>query len=219
MGEIIIGDIVFTPRKRTLNKRGCITKIRNKESEVLSLLCSHYPEAISREEIEKKIWLGSYVTDNTLTQTISNLRHALDDKKHELVTTIPKKGYSIGIKPDFTGNDLTPNSLITDIDFVDHLKDKNIYSPSESIGFTCKVIMLITFCFFLLVSFNMTSNYYQVKIINVKKLPILVNLDEVHDKDFLFSYNKEPYVFLKKQKNGDYTICKGQNRGLVCEKK
>ncbi len=65
----------------------------------------------------------------------------------------------------------------------------------------------------------MTSNHYQVKIINVRKLPILVNLDEVRDKDFLFSYNKDPYVFLKKQKNGDYTICKLQNRGLECEKK
>lgn len=46
----------------------------------------------------------------------------------------------------------------------------------------------------------MTSNYYQVKLIDVKKLPILVNLDEVRDKDFLFSYNKEPYVFLKNKK-------------------
>ncbi|AJI85319.1 hypothetical protein CH54_3467 [Yersinia rochesterensis] len=219
MDEIILGDIVFTPRKRIINNRGCITKIRNKESEVLSLLCSHYPEAISREDIEKKIWLGSYVTDNTLTQTISNLRNALDDKKHELVTTIPKKGYSIGIKPDFTANNLAPNLLITEVDSVDHLKDKSIYSPSESIGFTCKIIIFITFCFFLLVSFNMTSNYYQVKLIDVKKLPILVNLDEVRDKDFLFSYNKEPYVFLKKQKNGDYTICKCQSMGLVCEKK
>ncbi|MFL4558576.1 transcriptional regulator [Yersinia kristensenii] len=219
MDEIIIGDIIFSPRKRTLNKRGCILKIRNKESEVLYLLCSHYPEAISRENIEKKIWLGSYVTDNTLTQTISNLRHALDDKKHELVTTIPKKGYCIGIKPDFTVNDLTPNSLITGNDFVDHLKDKLIYAPLESIGFTCKIITFFVFCFFLLISFSMTSNYYQVKIINVKKLPILVNLDEVRDRDFLLSYNKEPYVFLKKQKNGNYTICKCQDRGLECEKK
>lgn len=219
MDEIIIGDIIFSPRKRTLNKRGCILKIRNKESEVLSLLCSHYPEAMSRENIEKKIWSGSYVTDNTLTQTISNLRHALDDKKHELVTTIPKKGYCIGIKPDFASNGFTPNSLITGIDFVDHLKDKLIYASSESIGFTCKIITFIAFCFFLLISFNMTSNHYQVKIINVRKLPILVNLDEVRDKDFLFSYNKDPYVFLKKQKNGDYTICKLKNRGLECEKK
>ncbi|MGN2166907.1 transcriptional regulator, partial [Yersinia enterocolitica] len=28
-----------------------------------------------------------------------------------------------------------------------------------------------------------------------------------------------PYVFLKKQKNGDYIACKYQSRGLECEKK
>ncbi len=56
-------------------------------------------------------------------------------------------------------------------------------------------------------------------IINVKKLPILVNLDETQDKEFLSSYNKSPYIFLKKQKNGDYNACKYQNGALQCEKK
>ncbi|WP_258179870.1 winged helix-turn-helix domain-containing protein, partial [Yersinia pseudotuberculosis] len=97
---IVINDVFFTPQKRTIDRNGKITKIRNKESELLSLLCEYYPEPISREDIEKRLWEGSYVTDNTLTQTISNLRHALDDKKHELVVTIPKKGYRIGIKPE-----------------------------------------------------------------------------------------------------------------------
>lgn len=46
MDEIILGDIIFTPLKRTLTKGGCVFKIRNKEAEVLSLLCTHYPEAL-----------------------------------------------------------------------------------------------------------------------------------------------------------------------------
>lgn len=91
MSEIIIGDILFTPKKRVVSRSGNDTKIRNKESEILTLLCHHYPDSISREVIEKEIWTGSYVTDNTLTQTISNLRNALDDKNHELVITIPKR--------------------------------------------------------------------------------------------------------------------------------
>lgn len=65
----------------------------------------------------------------------------------------------------------------------------------------------------------MTFYYYQVKIINVKELPILVDLDETQDKEFLLSYNKSPYIFLKKQKNGDYNACKYQNGALQCEKK
>lgn len=219
MGEIIIGNIIFTPLKRTLNKNGDITKIRNKEAEVLSLLCSHYPEALSREDIEGKIWGGSYVTDNTLTQTISNLRHALDDKEHEIVTTIPKRGYCIGIKPDFTTNTSVNGLSNTDRDLSEDISNGLANSISENTSLTNKVIIsfFCSICFF--VSFKMTLHYYQIKIINVKKIPILVNLDEVRDKEFLSSYNKSPYVFLKKQKNGDYNACKYQSGALQCEKK
>lgn len=58
MDEIIIGDIIFTPQKRMINKGGSTIKIRNKESEVLALLCHNYPIS-SREDIEKEIWGGS----------------------------------------------------------------------------------------------------------------------------------------------------------------
>lgn len=219
MDEIILGDIIFTPLKRTLSKGGCVSKIRNKEAEVLSLLCSHYPEALSREDIEEKIWEGSYVTDNTLTQTISNLRHALDDKEHEIVTTIPKRGYSIGIKPDFTDTFSAKNLSITNTNTSDSLNIEMNSSSSEDISLANKIITLIFCCLCLFFSFSMTFYYYQVKIINVKKLPILVNLDETQDKEFLSSYNKSPYIFLKKQKNGDYNACKYQNGALQCEKK
>ncbi|CNB20280.1 transcriptional regulator [Yersinia enterocolitica] len=215
MDEIILGDIIFTPLKRTLTKGGCVFKIRNKEAEVLSLLCTHYPEALSREDIEEKIWEGSYVTDNTLTQTISNLRHALDDKEHEIVTTIPKKGYCIGIKPDFTDKSLS----ITNTNTSDSLNIEMNSSSSKYISLANKTITLILCCLCLFFSFSMTFYYYQVKIINVKELPILVNLDETQDKEFLLSYNKSPYIFLKKQKNGDYNACKYQNGALQCEKK
>lgn len=219
MGEIIIGDIIFNPLKRTLGKKGGIIKIRNKESEVLSLLCSHYPDALSREDIEGTVWEGSYVTDNTLTQTISNLRHALDDKDHEIVTTIPKRGYCIGIKPDYTANISEDNPLITSLNISDSLSHEIIRSPLEGISLTNKIFVFIFFSICLFVSFNMTFHYYQVKIINVKKVPILVNLDEMRDKAFLSSYNKYPYVFLKKQKNGEYNACKYQNGALKCERK
>lgn len=219
MGEIIIGDIIFNPLKRTLGKNGGIIKIRNKESEVLSLLCSHYPNALTREDIEGMVWEGSYVTDNTLTQTISNLRHALDDKEHEIVTTIPKRGYCIGIKPDYTANISEDNPPITSLNISDSLSHEIIRSPLEGISLTNKVFVFIFFSICLFVSFNMTFHYYQVKIINVKKVPILVNLDEMRDKAFLSSYNKYPYVFLKKQKNGEYNVCKYQNGALKCERK
>lgn len=219
MNEIIIGNIIFTPLKRTLSKGDGIVKIRNKESEVLSLLCSHYPVALSREDIEEKVWEGSYVTDNTLTQTISNLRNALDDKDHELVITIPKKGYCIGIKPEFIAKGSSTSPLLPNINLPGDFEDNLIKLPSVPIPVLGRISIFIISCLFLLVSFYITSYSYQVNIISVKKLPILVGLNEASDKGFLNVYNKDPYVFLKKQKNGEYIACKYQYGVLACEKK
>ncbi|NIL23374.1 transcriptional regulator [Yersinia mollaretii] len=219
MDEIIIGNIIFTPSKRTVNRGGVVVKIRNKESEVLSLLCHHYPSSLSREEIEREIWGESYVTDNTLTQTISNLRHALDDKARELVTTIPKKGYCIGIKPDFTSSNTLQDLVLTQDDSMVSVKSKSIYLVSNSLSFRYKIIKLIVSIVGLFISFELTSNAHQIKIHEVKTLPILVGLDLVLDKDFLSLYQKEPYIFLKKRSNGEYVVCKYDYGELSCEKK
>lgn len=197
MDEIIIGNITFTPSKRTINKGGAVVKIRNKESEVLSLLCHHYPSSLSREEIEREIWGESYVTDNTLTQTISNLRHALDDKARELVTTIPKKGYCIGIKPDFTLSNSLQDLILTQDDSMVSAKPNSTSLVPKSLSFHYKIIRLIVSIVSFFISFELTSNSHQIKINEVTTLPILVGLDQVLDRDFLSLYQKEPYIFLK----------------------
>lgn len=66
MNDIIIGDIVFILLKRIFNKGGSVIKIRNKEFEVLFLLCFYYFDVFFCEDIEKKIWSESYVIDNIL---------------------------------------------------------------------------------------------------------------------------------------------------------
>lgn len=151
MDEIIIGDIIFTPQKRIINKGGSTIKIRNKESEVLALLCHNYPISLSREDIEKEIWGGSYVTDNTLTQTISNLRNALDDKEHELVTTIPKKGYCIGIKPTFISGKDIGGGKFSETDCFNVVRNR--YDILSGIGIRCKIVILSVFVFFFLLHF------------------------------------------------------------------
>lgn len=217
MDEIIIGDIIFTPQKRMINKGGSTIKIRNKESEVLALLCHNYPISLSREDIEKEIWGGSYVTDNTLTQTISNLRNALDDKEHELVTTIPKKGYCIGIKPTFiSGKDIGGGQL-SEIDCFNVVRNR--YDVLSGIGLRCKMVILSVFIIFFLSSFYITSSHYQIRIVHPTTTPILIGLDNTRDKAFLSTYGKAPYVYLKKTKHGEYIACKYHNGELTCEKK
>lgn len=225
MNVIVINDVFFNPQKRMIDRDGRIIKIRNKESELLSLLCSHYPDPLSREDIEKALWGGSYLTDNTLTQTISNLRHALDDKKHELVITIPKKGYRIGIKPEFFTDDIlqhkysdknnviecdTGNRAVTGNNIMSIFKGNSLYY-----NFFLFILCLISFFIF----FDVTSRHYQIKLVDVDSLPILINLDKIQDKNFLSIYQQHPYVLLKKRKDGEYVVCKTQGGELICEKK
>lgn len=213
----MIGDILFTPQKRMINKRGSLIKMRNKESEVLSLLCHNYPDYLTRDDIEKEIWGGSYVTDNTLTQTISNLRNALDDKAHELVTTIPKKGYCIGIKPIFISSKEKERGGGGRVDCLDVVKN-NEYILS-GVGFRYKVVLLAVFisCFF--TSLYVTLNSHAIKILHPTITPILIGLDNTLDEVFLSTYRKAPYVYLKKTKQGEYIACKYQTGELICERK
>ncbi|MGP2412478.1 winged helix-turn-helix domain-containing protein [Yersinia sp. 2553 StPb PI] len=223
MDEIMIGDILFTPQKRIINKGGSFIKMRNKESEVLFLLCHNYPDSLTRDDIEKEIWGGSYVTDNTLTQTISNLRNALDDKAHELVTTIPKKGYCIGIKPIFISSKEKEKEKEKErgggggVDCLDVVKN-NKYILS-GVGFRYKVVLLAVFisCFF--TSLYVTLNSHTIKILHPTIMPILIGLDNTLDEVFLSTYRKAPYVYLKKTKQGEYIACKYQTGELICERK
>lgn len=48
--------------------------------------------------------------------------------------------------------------------------------------------------------------------------PILIGLDNTRDKAFLSTYGKAPYVYLKKNKHGEYIACKYHNGELTCEK-
>ncbi|WP_261374223.1 winged helix-turn-helix domain-containing protein, partial [Yersinia similis] len=219
MNTIVINDIFFTPQKRTIDRNGKVTKIRNKESELLSLLCDYYPESMSREDIEKRLWEGSYVTDNTLTQTISNLRHALDDKKHELVITIPKKGYRIGVKPEIFIEGEEQYQHYDKVEVIGSTVDKMTISFLKGKVSFYRGSLFILGVIFFFIFFNVALNFYQVKLVDVNSLPILINLDKVHDKKFLSVYQKYPYVLLKKRKDGGYVVCKRQGDELVCEKK
>lgn len=227
MDKIFIGDISFTPKTRCVDQDGREIKLRNKESEVLALLCDRYPDAVSRAQIEKAIWTDSYVTDNTLTQTISNLRNSLDDRKHELIITIPKKGYCIGIKPKFlyyddpqSLNNLAENdqNFIASESKIDISNAPSLSVYNKKFSVTTWLMGCFLFLFFIFLSFFIIINKYQIKTVKVdtKNLPILVNLDEKKDYEFLKSYRKPHYLLLKKDADGSYFACYRYKVGLTC---
>ncbi|MGL4735119.1 MAG: winged helix-turn-helix domain-containing protein [Enterovibrio sp.] len=85
--------------------KGIVKCIRYKESLVLKMLVESYPAQVSRKVLSDSVWGATYVFDETINQTVKNLRIALDDKNKEIITTIPRFGYSFGIKPIYNKKD------------------------------------------------------------------------------------------------------------------
>jgi eukaryotic-like serine/threonine-protein kinase len=78
--------------RRTLLRKGSTVPLLPKTFEVLCCLVSQSGRVLTKEEILRAVWPGSYVEENNLTQHISLLRKALADRAGYIVT-IPGRGY------------------------------------------------------------------------------------------------------------------------------
>ncbi len=92
-------NILINENCREIVVKGETKKIRYKESLVLQMLIENYPNSVSRKSLSTSIWGSTYVFDETINQTIKNLRICLEDTKKEIITTIPRYGYCFGLKP------------------------------------------------------------------------------------------------------------------------
>jgi DNA-binding winged helix-turn-helix (wHTH) protein len=83
--------------------RGCLLSdgreiaLRPQTFAVLTRLVQRSGEVVSREELLEAAWPGLVVADDTLTQSIDELRRALGDAESRLITTVPGQGYRIDI--------------------------------------------------------------------------------------------------------------------------
>jgi hypothetical protein len=63
--------------------------------EVLVCLAHHTGETLPKEQILQAVWAGTFVSDDVLTRSVSELRRVLEDdpKQPRYIQTIPKRGY------------------------------------------------------------------------------------------------------------------------------
>ena len=67
--------------------------LRPKALALLELFVRGAGRALGKEEILDAVWSGVTVTDETLTQTVHELRRALGDDAQTLIRTVPRRGY------------------------------------------------------------------------------------------------------------------------------
>src|SRR5919108_1156648 len=79
--------------------RGCLLldereiTLRPKTFAVLQYLAQHPGKLVSKDELFEAVWPGLIVTDDTLVQSIGELRRALGEEGGKLIVTVPRRGY------------------------------------------------------------------------------------------------------------------------------
>lgn len=84
------------PVRRLLMRDGEPVVITPKSFSVLLILLEHRGEVVEKDELLRRIWPDTFVTEANLAQNISALRKALGEKanEHRYVVTAPGRGYS-----------------------------------------------------------------------------------------------------------------------------
>jgi tetratricopeptide (TPR) repeat protein/DNA-binding winged helix-turn-helix (wHTH) protein len=90
-----LDDIEVDPSKATLVKAGVEQRLRPKTQAVLYYLLENRGRIVSKDELMDNVWPDTAVTDDALTQCVSDIRKAFgDDSRHpRYLKTIPKQGF------------------------------------------------------------------------------------------------------------------------------
>ena len=82
-------------REELRDATGRRIELRNRSFGVLRHLATNAGRVVTKDELLEVNWPGVTVTDDSLTQCISEIRRALGDAGRDLVRTVPRRGYMI----------------------------------------------------------------------------------------------------------------------------
>jgi adenylate cyclase len=72
-------------------------ELRPKSFEVLRYLVENPGRLISKDELIKAVWQNVIVTDESLTQCVSEVRLAIGDREQTKIRTVPRRGYRFAV--------------------------------------------------------------------------------------------------------------------------
>jgi len=102
-----IGAFSLDLERGLLLKAGQAVPMRARAFALLTFLARNAERVVGRDEIFATVWSGVAVTDDALTQTVRDLRAALEDDAQELIKTVTKRGYLLSL-PKAHGTAATP---------------------------------------------------------------------------------------------------------------
>ena len=96
-GDFRVGHWLVAPGLNSISCKGTTVRLEPKVMEVLLCLAKHAGETLPKETLFHADWPDTFVTDDVLTHSISELRRAFEDDAREprIIQTIPKRGYRL----------------------------------------------------------------------------------------------------------------------------
>jgi DNA-binding winged helix-turn-helix (wHTH) protein len=95
-GQYCFADFVLDLDARELRRGAEAIAISPKAYELLQILVSERPKALSKLDLQERLWPDTFVVEKNLVNLVAEIRAALgDDARHpRFVRTVPRCGYS-----------------------------------------------------------------------------------------------------------------------------
>ena len=98
------GDFTLDVDRGSLMRDGVDVKLRPQSFAVLSYLIRHHGVLVTKQELLDDIWGKKAVTDDSLTHCLIDIRKALGDDNHQLIRTVPRRGFIFEISVEDPGS-------------------------------------------------------------------------------------------------------------------
>lgn len=87
----------FDELRHELRVAGKHVDLESRPLEVLRQLLLHPGEVVTKSELLESVWPGTNVVDASLATAISKLRKAMGDENADIILTVPRIGYRLGV--------------------------------------------------------------------------------------------------------------------------
>jgi TolB-like protein/DNA-binding winged helix-turn-helix (wHTH) protein/Tfp pilus assembly protein PilF len=87
------GEFTLDVARGALYRGGEEIHLRPQSFAVLKYLAENAGRLVSKDELFAAVWGNTIVTEGSLTQCLIDVRRALGDESHELIRTVPRRGF------------------------------------------------------------------------------------------------------------------------------
>jgi predicted ATPase/DNA-binding winged helix-turn-helix (wHTH) protein len=93
MMRYIFGEYTLDTDRDELRRNKAPLTLAPQAFKLLTYLLAHRDRTVTKEELHEQVWQSKYVAAAALTTCIAAVRQALEDRTHQLIKTVHRRGY------------------------------------------------------------------------------------------------------------------------------